>query len=412
MKNGLVSKQSNRVIVFTAAFIIIFCCSASAAFSVFAKPLQEATGATASQVALTLTIYQFSMSLFGIISGKIVDKSGPKMLMYIGGFVFGMGWLLTAFAPNLFVLYLTCGLIAGAGNGLLYNPSINTALRWYPEKKGTMSGVLLGAASLGPLVLAKVGAVLCDKFGTGGFVFIGLAYLIIVWLVGWRMKLPEKGWKPEGWNPLEVKQTGMEQENYTPGEMIRTSTFWILLILFSIACTAGIMMIGSLSNIAQVQLGMTAVTAANMVVINCLANFCGRLIVGKLCDKWGENNTLALVLVVTIVGLFGLRVATTPIVFIAFLILLGAAFGGVLVVYPPLTSKTFGVKSFGVNYGIMFFGYSIGALSGPQIAARAFNQDLGTSAYSNAYLIAVAVAVVGLALNFYLIKKNRLAASA
>lgn len=410
MENGLVSKQSNRVIVFTAAFIIIFCCSASAAFSVFAKPLQEATGGTASQVALTLTIYQFTMSLFGIISGKIVDKSGPKMLMYIGGFVFGMGWLLTAFAPNLFILYLTCGLIAGAGNGLLYNPSINTALRWYPEKKGTMSGILLGAASLGPLVLAKVGAILCDQFGMRGFIFIGLAYLIIVWLVGWRMKLPEKDWKPEGWKPPDVKQTGMEQENYTPGEMIKTSTFWILLVLFSIACTAGIMMIGALSNIAQVQLGMTAVTAANMVVINCLANFCGRLIVGKLCDKWGENNTLTLVLVVTIIGLLGLRVATSSIVFIAFLILLGAAFGGVLVVYPPLTSKIFGIKNFGVNYGIMFFGYSIGALSGPQIAARAFNQDLGTGAYSHAYLIAVAVAIVGLVLNFYLIKKNRLAA--
>ncbi|MBA9088368.1 OFA family oxalate/formate antiporter-like MFS transporter [Fontibacillus solani] len=409
MKNGLASKQSNRVIVFTAAFIIIFCCSASAAFSVFAKPLQEATGGTASQVALTLTIYQFTMSLFGIISGKIVDKSGPKKLMYIGGFVFGMGWLLTAFAPNLFMLYITCGFIAGAGNGLLYNPSINTALRWFPEMKGTMSGILLGAASLGPLVLAKVGAILCDRFGTQGFVFIGLAYLILVWMVGWRMILPEKGWKPEGWNPLAVKQPGMEREDYTPSEMIKTSTFWIMLVLFSIACTAGIMMIGSLSTIAQVQLGMTAVTAANMVVINCLANFCGRLIVGKLCDKWGENNTLVLVLVVTIVGLLGLRVATTSMVFIAFLILLGAAFGGVLVVYPPLTSKTFGVKNFGVNYGIMFFGYSIGALLGPQIAARAVNQDLGTSAYSHAYLIAVAVALVGLALNFYLIRKKRLA---
>ena len=133
-------QNNNRVLIFSAAFVIIFCCSASAAFSVFAKPLQEATGGTASQVALTLTIYQFFMSLFGILSGKIVDKSSPRTLMYVGGIVFGLGWGLTAFANSIPMLYLTTGVIAGAGNGLLYNPSLNTALKWYPEKRGTMSG--------------------------------------------------------------------------------------------------------------------------------------------------------------------------------------------------------------------------------------------------------------------------------
>ena len=85
--------------------------------------------------------------------------------------------------------------------------------------------------------------------------------------------------------------------------MACTITFWILLVLFSIACTAGIMMIGSLSAIVQVQLGMTAVAAANMVVINCLSNFGGRLAVGRLCDKLGETKTLALIFILTIIGL-------------------------------------------------------------------------------------------------------------
>lgn len=399
-------KEKNRILIFSAAFIIIFCCSASAAFSVFAKPLQVATGGDASQVAFTLTIYQFFMALFGILSGKIVDKSGPKMLMIVGGIVFGLGWALTAFASSIPMLYITTGFIAGAGNGLLYNPSLNTALKWFPEKRGTMSGILLGAASLGPLALAKVGAILCENFGTQGFLYIGIAYVVLVELVAWLMAAPEAGWTPKNWTPAQ--QAASFVEDVTPGAMVKTSTFWIMLVLFSLACTAGIMMIGSLSTIAQTQLSMDPIEASNMVVINCLANLGGRLIIGKLCDKIGNAKTLALVLVATIVGLGGLFIAKdSTVMFIVFLILLGAAFGGVLVVYPPLTASQFGMKNQGINYGIMFFGYAIGSLFGPQIAANFVDATAGALAYSNVYLVAICVAVVGLVLNTYLIKKTK-----
>lgn len=402
-KNGM----DKRKIVFASAFIVIFVCSGSAAFSVFVKPLREATGATAGQVTLTLTIYQFFMALFGIISGKIVDKFGPKKLMYVGGFIFGIGWALTSIASSLPMLYISYGVLAGAGNGLLYNPSINTALRWYPEKKGTMSGILLGSASLGPLVLAKVGAILCQQFGTKGLIFIGGAYFSLVCLVGWKMVAPEKNWAPEGFKAQASVSGSSIIKDYSPKEMASSGIFWIMLALFSIACTAGIMMIGSLSAIVQVQLGMTAVAAANMVVINCLSNFGGRLAVGKLCDKLGETKTLGVVFIFTIIGLLGLKAATTQGIFIIFLIILGASFGGVLVIYPPLTSKTFGVKNSGINYGIMFFGYAIGALIGPQIAARAVNPSLGTNAYSQAYVIAAIVAGIGFLINLFLITKQK-----
>lgn len=329
------------------------------------------------------------------------------MVVYGGGVVFGAGWLLTSFASNLPMLYLTYGLMAGAGNGMLYNPAINTALRWYPEKRGTMAGILLGAASLGPLVLAKAGAILCEQFGTHGLIYIGIAYLALIWLVAWKMVVPEKDWVPQAWKPQAAANGSSVGKDLSPKEMASTSTFWIMLALFSIACTAGIMLIGALSTIAQVQLGMTAVAAANMIVINCLANFFGRLGIGRLCDKIGELKTLALIFIVTLIGLFGLKSATDQVTFIFFLILLGGSFGGVLVVYPPLTSKAFGVKHFGINYGIMFFGYSIGAFIGPQIAARAVDSSLGTSAYSQAYIIAAVVAGIGLLINLYFIAKQK-----
>ncbi|MDT7013812.1 MFS transporter [Levilactobacillus namurensis] len=389
--------SGQRRLVFTAAFIIIFCCSASAAFSVFANTLVQATGATASQVALTLTIYQFFMAAFGIISGRIIDHSSPKKLMYVGGAIFGLGWFLGAFAHSLWFLYFSIGILAGTGNGLLYNPALLTTLKWFPEKRGTISGLLLGAASLGPLVLAKAGAWLCATMGAAGLMPIGATYLVLVWLVGWLMASPETPTT----TTTEPAQTGK-----SPKEMMRSLTFWLLLALFAIACTAGIMLIGSLSAIAQVQLALTPIVAANFVVVNTLANFFGRMITGRAVDHLGETKTLFLILCLTIIGLAGLRWATGIALFTVFLIILGASFGGVLVVFPTLTGKTFGAKFSGTNYGIMFFGYAIGALIGPQIATLTMHANAGAHAYYGSYLVAIGVAVVGILIDLYLMHQG------
>lgn len=389
--------SGHRRLIFTAAFIIIFCCSASAAFSVFADTLVKATSATASQVALTLTLYQFFMAAFGIISGRVIDHASPKRLMYVGGFIFGLGWFLGAFAHNIWFLYFAIGLLAGSGNGLLYNPALLTTLKWFPEKRGTISGLLLGAASLGPLVLAKVGAWLCATMGANGLMPIGAAYLILIWLVGWLMASPT--------SPTSTTATPVTTGK-SPKEMMGSLNFWLLLLLFTIACTAGIMLIGSLSSIAQIQLQLTPIVAANFVVVNTLANFFGRMITGRAVDKLGETRTLLVILTLTIIGLAGLRFATSIAMFTIFLIILGASFGGVLVVFPTLTGKTFGQKFSGTNYGIMFFGYAIGALIGPQIATLSMNQAAGTQAYNGSYLVAIGVAVIGILIDLYLIHQG------
>lgn len=344
------------------------------------------------------------MAIFGILSGKIVDKSGPKKLMFIGGLVFGIGWALTAFANSILMLYLTTGLIAGAGNGLLYNPSLNMAMKWYPEKKGTISGLLLAVASIGPLALSKVGAILCESVGTTGFIYIGIAYTILVCIAALFTAVPETDWLPDGYTPAKLANN-KSSFDVTPGNMVKTGRFWLLLILFALSCTAGIMMIGSLSTIVQTQLGVDPIVASNFVAINCIANLCGRLIIGKFCDKVGELKTLVGILIITAMALFGLKLANDNIMFFTIcLILLGGAFGGVLVVYPPLTAKNFGMKNQGMNYGIMFFAYAIGSLLGPQIAAKFVDPSAGMLAYGNVYMVAIGVAIIGLLLNFILIK--------
>ncbi len=398
--------RANRNLVFIGAFIAVWCVSAANVFTVFDKPLQEATGGSAPQVALALTIYQTVMAVFGILSGRIVDKAGPRMLTFVGGAVFGAGWILTGFAANIPMLYLTYGVLAGAGNGLLYNPAINTALRWFPEKRGTMNGVLLCAASIGGIMLSKLGAVLNHSFGQKGFVYIGIGFLALCFVAGLLMKPVPGNWAPAGSNTTQAASAGKEI-NCSPTQMLRTPTFWLMLIIFAIAATSGLMLIGKLSAIVQTQLGFNAVTAANFVMINTAANLVGRLTTGKLCDKIGEVKTLAGILLLTIIGLLGLSMSTNPVMFAVFLCLLGASFGGVLVAFPPLTSRQFGLKNFGINYGIMFFAYAIASLVGPQIASRLVNADAGISAYHTAFYVASAVAAVGLVLLIALARVDR-----
>jgi OFA family oxalate/formate antiporter-like MFS transporter len=368
--------------------------------------LMVATGGSRAEMAVALTLSLFSLSLFGIVSGWIVDRFGPRRLMYGGGLLTTLAWVLTAFADSLTMLYLSFGLCLGAGVGLIYNPAINTCLRWFPDKRGFVSGFLLSASPLGTLAIAKLAAVLCHAFGSAGLLWIGLIYLALTFSVGWKMVLPQSGWRPDCWKPASTPEKDRAGGDFSCVAMIRTAAFWHMLLLYALAATAGAMMVSVLSPIAQVQLGMEPVIAANMVVANCLANFFGRLAAGRLCDKWGEAKTLILIFVLTVIGLLGMRQAASVIAFTAFLLLLGGSYGGVLVVFPPLCARMFGIAHSGANYGILFFGHAFGGLIGPQIAARTVDKSLGVHAFDNAYLLAAAVAVMGLALSLAFVRRR------
>lgn len=414
-------KVANRNTVFIGAFIVVWVVSAANVFTVFDVPLQQATGGTAAEVALALTIYQTVMAIFGILSGRIVDKSGPKTLMFVGGACFGLGFILTGYASSVPMVYLTYGVLAGAGNGLLYNPAINTSLRWFPEKRATMNGVLLAAASVGGMMISQIATWLNNNLGMQkGFMALGIGFWALCWLAGFIMRPAPANWAPAGYEPT-AQAGGRIEKDYQPLEMIKTPTFWLMITILAICCTAGIMMIGKLTSIVGSQLydapagdtdALRAIssTTAVYVIINTAANLVGRLSTGVIADKLGEVKVLAGILGLTIISLLGLSFSTNAVMFGLFLCLLGASFGGVLVVFPPLTSRQFGMKNNGVNYGIMFFGYAIASLVGPQIASNLVNTgETGTSAYQTVYYVAATVAVVGLILVaiLYRVDKNK-----
>ena len=392
---------SLRKKVFAASWIVIFVAAGISAYSVFKASIMEATGGTDSQISIAYTIQQLFAATLGIFSGRAVDKIGPRIVIYLGGFLYGFGWLVGGLTTSVPMFYLFFGVVNGIGSGLIYNSSVATGLKWYPEKKGTMSGLLLMSASIGPFLTSRFGEILCNGLGLGakGLSVIGAAYIVLVWAVGWIMTVPGKDWVAP---PIPASVTNLEKADreYGPLEMMKTLRFWLMIVLMCLASMTGIMFVGALSGIAQAQLGVGTAAASWIVGISALANFVGRMGFGRVCDRLGEAKTVLIILVVTILSLFIMKNAFTIPLFITCLIFIGAAFGGVLVCFPPFTQKVFGMENSGVNYGIMFLDYASGSYFGPQIAAK--TKMLGpdgavmATSYANAYGIAIGVGVAGI----------------
>ncbi|GAK40256.1 OFA family MFS transporter [Paenibacillus urinalis] len=403
-------KQFNRWAVFAAAWIIIFCVSSVAIYSVFSDPMTKAHGWATSDYNLAYSLYTLIFALIAIYAGRITDKYGARVLMYVGGVLFGLGWFLTGYVQSIPMFYVTFSLIAGGGAGLMYNSALVTAVRWFPDKGGKISGLLLSSAAIGPFILSPVSATLIERMGVvSSYQILGIFYTIAILLTGWLLVSPPADYRPKGWNPDQSTSgstsTGTVM-NYNWKEMLKSPLFYLLFLTLVSASTAGTMMVSSASIIAQDQIGLTAAAGAIIVSISTLANFVGRLSFGVIYDKFGDYAALLVSLLMTIAALLLMTVAKDYTFFAICIILLGFSFGGLLVVFPPLTSKSFGPKNLGINYAIVFVGYSGGSFVGPRIASY-YKETTGafTSAYvSAAVLTAIGIMLVGVIM--YMNKKR------
>ena len=184
-----------RWAVFSAAFAIIFVIAGVAIWSVFGKPLEAAhPDLSASVRATAYTIYTFALALCGIFSGRFADKYGTRPLMYIGGVLFGAGWALTGVVSSPFALYLVFGVMAGGGCGIVYNPCLATALRWFPDIRGKASGILLASAAIGPAILSPVAQWLNNSVGVStSLMILGICYAVVCLALGWLVTAPHRG---------------------------------------------------------------------------------------------------------------------------------------------------------------------------------------------------------------------------
>jgi len=393
--------ESGRWVYVILGLIMCVCLGAVYAYSIFLAPVRQAFDVSASMANLPFMVFLAFFAVLMFFGGRLMEKMGPRKLGIIGGVIVGLGWLLSSFAPNIWVLTLTYGVIAGSGVGLVYGCPVAMGAKWFPDKKGLAVGLTLAGFGGSALITGKLASVLIPSVGLSNtFLYFGIAFGIILVILSLPFHFPTAGWVPKGWKPAAG---AIVAEDFTPGEMAKTSTFWGLFFCFLIGSIAGLMAIGISKPVGNEIIKITGETAATLVGVFAIFNALGRPLFGFLTDKIAPRNAtilnLILILVVSLIMIVA-KEGDTGLYTFGF-IGLWLGLGGGLAIAPTATATFFGMKNYARNYGVVFFAYGLGAIVGGIISGQA-KDVFGT--YTVAFYPTAVLAVVGLVLAVALLK--------
>lgn len=419
-------KEPNRMIILIALAMSTFATGGVYAWSVLSGPLAEAHGWDYGAVTLAYSILLLMLSVAAIPGGKALDVFGAKKTIAAAGVLWAAGWFLTGFVSDLWMLYVTIGIIAPIGSGFCYGPCITVANRWFPDKPGLASGVTVGATGLASLFLAPFASKILTASGVpAAFRALGILFAVIMVVpVLLFVRDPEKkspAGAAEGRKKDPADTVIAESSKDTVGEkasaasekektpviekdwrgMLRDPRFYFLWLIFLGGSVSGLMLISHASAIGQTVAGITPSQAALLVGIMAVVNFLGRIGMGSLSDKIGQFPGVVLCLAVSTVDMILMSRASSFPVFIASLIILCVCFGGTLSIFPGIVYRTFGMKNGGMNYGIIFTAYGIAAFIGPLSATKVVQR---TGTYAPAFVIAGIFAAISLILTLLFIR--------
>ncbi|GAD46979.1 permeases of the major facilitator superfamily [Streptococcus anginosus T5] len=398
----------NRWQVLAASTAILLCTGAVYAFSVFANPLSQQTGWSMPDIMLAFAINSAIGPIPMILGGYLTDKDYVRWTISLGAILFALGFMLTGFATSPFMLYISYGLLAGLGQGFAYSGCLSNTLRLFPDKRGLAAGIITGGMGLAAVFVSPVANSLIQSHDAQfAFRAIGLVYLVIVCIASLFIRKAPTGYKPEGWNPPAQSATG-KTANKNWMDMLKTPVFYVITLMFFVGAFSGLMIASQAAGIGKNMFGLSATTAALYVSLYSLSNSSGRFIWGAVSDKIGRSKTLSIIFTVVALSLLVLTAIPGQIGFSIGIIGLGICFGGVMGVFPSLVMENYGPVNQGTNYGIVFTGYSLAAFFAPRLTAQIGVANKGN--FSQAFYIAIALAILGLALNLVYSKmqKNKL----
>lgn len=393
---------SGRWLFVVLGLIMNVCLGAVYAYSIFLKPVRDAfPGVSAFQANLPFMVFLAFFAVLMFFGGRLMEKMGPRRMGIVGGVIVGLGWLLSSIAPSIWVLTLTYGVIAGSGVGLVYGCPVSMGAKWFPDKKGLAVGLMLAGFGGSALITGKLASILIPSIGLSTtFAYFGITFGIILVVLSLPFRFPAAGWTPGGWKPAAGAVLAAD---FTPGEMVKTPTYWGLFLCFIIGSIAGLMAIGISKPAGNEIIKITGETAATLVGVFAIFNALGRPLFGFLTDKITPRNAailnLTIILIVSLIMIVAKEGDTGlyTISFIGFWLCLG----GWLAIAPTATASFFGMKNYARNYGVVFFAYGLGAIVGGIISGQA-KDVFGT--YTVAFYPTAVLAVVGLVLAVTLLK--------
>lgn len=385
-------KTFNRWLIVVGAILIQLCLGAIYIWSVFRIPLQNELNLSPSQATLPFSLVLIFFAIATIIGGRWQDKAGPRLVATVGGVILGIGMLIPAFLHSFIWLVIGYGIVLGIGIGFTYVCPVSTGVKWFPDKRGLITGLSVAGFGAGALIVAPLARQLIDNVGVfKTFAIMGIVFLCIIVISSQLLRNPPDGWTPEGWTPPEKAQ--MTTQEFGVGRMLHSRQFYLIWIIYFFGCTTGLMVIGQTSPIGQKLACLTPKTAAFAVSILAIFNAIGRIFWGKVSDILGRIRTLSLMLLICgIAILLYNTIEKFPPYYWLGICIVGLCFGGYLAVLPAITADFYGTKNIGVNYGFVFMAYGVGGLFGPWFAAKMLEL---TRSYSIAFTVAGILCLAG-----------------
>jgi MFS transporter, OFA family, oxalate/formate antiporter len=366
------------------------------AWSVYRRPLSEAFGWSITEVTLTFSILILTAGFAAFLGGVWMRRSGPRRVAVCSGILYGAGvGLASLSADRLGLLYLTYGLIGGAGVGLGYIVPIATLVKWFPDRTGFITGLAVCGVAAGSLVAAPIAAALIEAIGVlDSFAVLGPAYLIVVLGAALVLRDPPAGYRPAGWTSAGKGGDG-ERRTFDLRGALRTWQWYVLWAIFFLNVTAGVGFISAGAPMARDLVGVGAVAAAGLVGTAFIGDAAGRLALPWLSDAVGRRTVLVAIFLIQ-AGLFAsLSLTDSPGLFAVMGALILFCYGGSSGTMAATTTDLFGSRNVGAIYGLMLTAWGFGGVLGPLIIA-VLRESAGS--YTSPLRIIAAIMLASIAL--------------
>jgi OFA family oxalate/formate antiporter-like MFS transporter len=346
---------------------LLLCLGLIYAWSVFRTPLEAEFGWSKAETSITFSISMMMFCLGGLASGMITGKKGPRCPLVLCALFLLAGFLAASRVSTLYGIYITYGGLCGFGVGLGYNSTISAVVKWFPDKRGLISGIMLMSFGFGGMLLGTLGAKLITALGwRKTFVVFAVSFALIALLGALLLRMPESGFSKE--MESDTREISAAIEDVPWREMLRRRNFWLYFLWAVILSAAGLAIINESTPYAASFVGEDLPSAAALAGIVSIANGVGRVIFGQLFDTKGYRSTMLRVSLLYVLSsgalIVSLKTGNLPILVAAFVVT-GLAYGGVTPTNSAFAACFFGSRYYALNFSIVNLNLIAASYLGP-----------------------------------------------
>jgi len=379
--------------------LMMLCIGNVYAWSVFRNPLMEMYGWTMAQATIPFQVSIAVFALAMVLAGRWQDRAGPRPVAMLGGVLIAFGFVLSGLlSSTLPGIVISFGVVVGIGMGAAYVTPLATTIKWWPDKRGSMAGLVVMGMGAGAIIGGLGAPLLIERVGVSyTFVILGILFGAIITALGAVLGVPPEDAVFETPRARATKASETSnQYQYSATEMLSTLSFYSIWTSFVIGSGVGLMVISQASPIGQEMACLTPIVAGSAIVFLSIFNGLGRLAFGAISDRIGRRNTFLVAFALEIIT-FALVLprASSFVVYAVGVSLIGFTFGAFMGVMPSITADYFGTKNIGVNYAWVYTAWGAAGILGPMVGVL-MNGEWASSFYLLAGISAVGMVIMAI----------------